>query len=327
MYVKQLGLIVQQLLQQHPMVILPGVGGFVVERVSAQLDVQRGRIMPPSFTVLFNAQLSHNDGLLAQSIAAHWGFSLTEADNWLTDAIAELKFCFSNNETVQWLGIGQLHQNWEGRIQFVPEDAGMLMPEVFGLRPIQLSEIRHKVDLTERTLEVVRSVPVKRIVSYAAAAMLAGVMIWLPFQEGAVSTGKQLAAEMGVMSWGAKQHYTPRTFSPTWQLESVSESDNATLESSASVEISEEAPVLEQAPAVVYPTRFYVVAGSYSTKTQAEASFTSLRNRGFEAEYAGVDANGTHLVAYGTYTTIDDASSMLASVSLSNKEARIVPAN
>ncbi len=327
MYVKQLGLIVQQLLQQHPMVILPGVGGFVVERVSAQLDTQRGRITPPSFTVLFNAQLSHNDGLLAQSIAAHWGFSLSEADNWLTDAIAELRFCFANNETVQWLGIGQLQQNWEGRIQFVPEEGGMVMPELFGLRPIQLTEIRHKVDLTERTLEVVRTVPVKRIVSYAAAAMLAGVMIWLPFQEGAVSTGKQLAAEMGVMSWGAKSQYTPRTFSPTWELESVSESDKATLESSATAEISEEAPVLEQAPAVVYPTRFYVVAGSYATKTQADAYLTSLLNRGFEAEYAGEDANGTHLVAYGTYSTMNDASSMLASVSLSNKEARIVPAN
>jgi cell division protein FtsN len=93
------------------------------------------------------------------------------------------------------------------------------------------------------------------------------------------------------------------------------------------VEISEEAPVLEQAPAVVYPTRFYVLAASYTTKTQAEAYLASLRNRGFEAEYAGEDANGTHLVAYGTYTTMDDASSMLASVSLSNKEARIVPAN
>ena len=45
--------------------------------------------------------------------------------------------------------------------------------------------------------------------------------------------------------------------------------------------------------------------------------------RGFSAEYAGTE-NSKHLVAYGTYASIDDAQKMLSSVSLSNKEARIV---
>ena len=51
-------------------------------------------------TVVFNARLVHNDGLLVASVSADSDISYAEADMWLTDAISELKFRLDNTETV-----------------------------------------------------------------------------------------------------------------------------------------------------------------------------------------------------------------------------------
>ncbi len=318
MYAHQLGQIIQQLLQQHPMVIVPGLGGLVTERVPAKLDAHRGRMVPPSMTVLFNAQLDHNDGLLAQRVATHWGFAPLEADLWLTDAISELRFTLAKGEAVQWQGIGTLRQDHMGQLRFTPDADSIPLLDAFGLRPLQVVEVQRERDIKVIALHTARTLPIKRIAGYAAAAMVAGIMIWLPFQQGVVDNGKHLVAEMGLMTSGNQMAYTPRMFQPTWQMptpEAVEETIAVTADTVA-VEVEEEA--------VAYPTQFHVVAASFADRTAADAHLAKLQQRGFVAEYAGVDAQGAHLVAYATYASVADAEAMLASVSLSNKEARIV---
>ena len=71
---------------------------------------------------------------------------------------------------------------------------------------------------------------------------------------------------------------------------------------------------------------FRVIAATFATRSMADEYVAKMIARGFGAEYAGKDASG-HLVAYGCYTSIEDAKKMLASVSLSNKEARVVYGN
>jgi len=320
MYTQQLGHIVQQLLRQHPMVILPGLGGLVTARVPAQLDAHRGRIVPPSSTVLFNAQLNHNDGLLAQSVAAHWGFGPVEADNWITDAITEVKFALASGSSVQWIGIGTLKQNYEGRIQFTADVESTISSDAFGLKPLQLTEVHHQRDLKVRTLDTVRAIPARRIASYAAAAMMAGLMIWLPFQQGVVSNGKQFVAEMGLLPVSSEMAYSPRIFQPTWEL-TAEDFSSPVVEAPVAEEVVEMEDVAES---VASPSQFHVVAASFAAKADADAHLNKLQQRGFGAAYAGMDTNGSHLVAYGTYATMADAEAMLASVSLSNKEARIL---
>lgn len=320
MYTQQLGHIVQQLLRQHPMVILPGLGGLVIVRVPAQLDAQRGRIVPPSSTILFNAQLNHNDGLLAQTVASHWGFGPREADNWITDAISELRFTLASGSSVEWIGIGTLKHNYEGRIQFIADAENTISSEAFGLKPLQLTEVHHQRNLNVRALDTVLALPVKRIASYAAAAMMAGLMIWLPFQKGVVSNGKQFVAEMGLMPVSSEMAYSPRIFQPTWEItpeEILGVSTALPVENIA----AETEIVVEDIASL---KQFHVVAASFATKAEAEAHRSKLQQRGFGAEYAGMAANRSHLVAYATYTTMADAEAMLASVSLSNKDAHII---
>lgn len=304
------------------MVILPGFGGLVLERVPAQLDSQRGRLVPPSDVLMFNARLHHNDGLLTEAVAAQWDFPITEADNWLTDAITELRFVLNGGGKVEWPGVGSFSRNVEGRIHFVAATDRQSAPDNFGLRPLQLTEVQRSTDLRVRTMEAARALPAKRIIGYAAAAMAVGLLAWLPFQQGVVDGGRQLVAEMGLMNLSSQSAYSPREFRPLWEPLAENLSEGISDE----VMLTDETAVAEERT-VMYPTHFHVVAATFNTLQEAEAYRNKLVSRGFSAELAGTDAEGRHAVAYGTYGSMEQAEAMLASVRISNSEARVIPAN
>lgn len=322
MYTQQLGHIVVGLLRRHPLVILPGFGGLVLERIPASLDPQRGRLVPPSDTLHFNARLHHNDGLLAEAVAARWGFSLAEADLWLTDAISELRFELSGGGRVDWPQLGTFSTSVEGRVHFTPASDRSVSDDLFGLRPLQVKEVVRETTLRERTLEAAKELPAKRIIGYAVAAMAVGLLAWLPFQEGVVDGGRHLVAEMGLMPVQGTASYQPREFRPLWEPEI----GMGTEAPEAAVLIADIPEETSSDVIVNYPTRFHVVAATFATLTEAEAHRDRLVSRGFGAEMAGMD-NGRFAVAYGTYDGLDGAEAMLASVRLSNTEAHIIPAN
>ncbi len=325
MYTQQLGHIVGGLLRKHSMVILPGFGGLVLERMPARLDAQRGRLLPPSDELIFNTRLHHNDGLLVEAVAAIWGFSLKEADLWVTDAITELRFELKGGGRVEWPQLGTLSTDVEGRIRFVPSADRETSADLFGLRPLQVSEVEQSDSLRTKAIGAARALPAKRIVGYAAAAMAVGLLAWLPFQQGVVDGGRQLVAEMGLMPKSSEALYSPREFRPLWESEAVAEMPVADESPVVEMEVTETAP--EEVAVAHYPTRFHVVAATFATRAEAEAHRDRLVSRGFGAEMAGTDAQGRFAVSYGTYDGMGKAEAMLASVRLSNAEARIIPAN
>lgn len=325
MYTQQLGHIVGGLLRKHSMVILPGFGGLVLERMPARLDAQRGRLLPPSDELIFNTRLHHNDGLLVEAVATIWGFSLKEADLWVTDAVTELRFELKGGGRVEWPQLGTLSTDVEGRIRFVPSVDRASSADLFGLRPLQVSEVEQSDSLRTRAIGAARALPAKRIVGYAAAAMAVGLLAWLPFQQGVVDGGRQLVAEMGLMPKSSEALYSPREFRPLWESEAVAEMPVADESPVVEMEVTETAP--EEVAVAHYPTRFHVVAATFATRAEAEAHRDRLVSRGFGAEMAGTDAQGRFAVSYGTYDGMEKAEAMLASVRLSNAEARIIPAN
>lgn len=326
MYAQQLGHIVNGLLRRHSMVILPGFGGLVSERVPAQLDPQRGRLTPPSDALMFNARLHHNDGLLVQAVAEKWDFRLHEADSWLIDAITEMRFVLNGGGNIAWPGVGTFNRNVEGRIHFVAATDRASAADTFGLRPLQLTEVQRTTDIRIRTIEAARALPAKRIVGYAAAAMAVGLLAWLPFQQGVVDGGKQFVAEMGLMNLQTQATYVPRTFVPLWGSSALY-NDVVIEEGTADINTASEESNHIASTAVSYPTRFHVVAAAFGTRNEAESFRAKLESRGFQAQLAGTDARGYHAVSYGLYDGLSNAESMLASVRLSNSSAHILPAD
>ncbi len=106
---------ITKLLQEHNCVIIPEFGGFIANYKSATIDHQSNRILPPSKSILFNAKLTTNDGLLGNSIVNQEkitypeaiGFIAKEVDFWQKELnkgqridLGEIGFLFKDNERI-----------------------------------------------------------------------------------------------------------------------------------------------------------------------------------------------------------------------------------
>lgn len=60
---------IEYLLLRHDCVVVPGFGAFLVHETSARYDIESGMFFPPSRSLGFNPVVTHNDGLLVESIA------------------------------------------------------------------------------------------------------------------------------------------------------------------------------------------------------------------------------------------------------------------
>lgn len=352
----RLGNIICQQLREQPLVVLPSFGGFVKDELGAELDELRNRIHPPKNSVIFNAKLSHNDGLLVAAIAAELEVTYSSADKWLTDAISELRFRLNNGETVQFDGLGELKKSIEGTIEFKAVELPQIQDDFFGLKPVSLNPIeKDNVDKVREFVAAdgpvatkVRTLPIKRIASYAAAAIAVGFLMWMPIQNGALNNGKMLVHQLNPFAVTTQSAYQSRQFDEAWiskgfekedvladkfnheylKLYLAKNTNNAIVVKTDAVP-SEEVNIEVEAPEESInkgASTFKVIAATFNTKSQAADYVANMIKRGFSAEYVGKDAQG-HMVAYGTYDSLEDANRMLKSVTLSNKEARIVSGN
>lgn len=70
---------IQYLLLRHNYVVVPGLGSFVMESLPASYDEATGVFAPPSCVLGFNADLRHNDSMLAMSVARRRKISQQQA--------------------------------------------------------------------------------------------------------------------------------------------------------------------------------------------------------------------------------------------------------
>lgn len=128
--------LIGDLLIQNNCVIVPSFGGFVAQRVAARFDEQKGTLVPPRKSVLFNKQLINNDGLLiaAFSQSANISFELAaqEIKNHIQDW--ESKLQQGGRITIDRVGI--LFYDQERNLCFEQDRFYNLLLESFGLSAV-----------------------------------------------------------------------------------------------------------------------------------------------------------------------------------------------
>lgn len=140
------------LLTHFECVIIPQFGGFITENTSA--SITSGKIQPPTKSILFNPQLNHNDGLLANYIAQKENLSYNEA---LDEIKAEVEDWFNrleNNESIQIPKVGYFRLLNDHLIFKVDEDENYLI-DSFGLSALKESaasrSAEEKESITQNT--------------------------------------------------------------------------------------------------------------------------------------------------------------------------------
>ena len=132
---------IEVLLLNNDCVIIPNFGGFMVHHVEARYDEKDHIFLPPYRTLGFNPQLKMNDSLLAQSYIEAYDISYPEAIKRIESEVDELNQILDNEGEYELNDIGTLHRNEMGSFDFIPCDAGILTPYLYGLSSFELESL------------------------------------------------------------------------------------------------------------------------------------------------------------------------------------------
>ena len=159
---------IERLLAQHDYVVIPNLGGFIVQIQSAR--ILSDRIAPPHATIGFNTLMSHADGLLAIEISRTEQISYRKAVEHIDNEVENIKIRLKATGSVIIGDLGILQKNDIGSLTFSPIYKSNFLPQNLGLSDLYVKTKESQIVNENR--KVVITMPSSRIIKYAAAAML-----------------------------------------------------------------------------------------------------------------------------------------------------------
>lgn len=163
---------IEFLLTTHNCLVIPGLGGFIV---SGKSDLIHSELkLLPQFTVAFNQDLNHNDGILYASLQKYEGMSYDKACQKVQKEVAAIKAELRSFSSYSIGRIGSLKLNSENNIEFEP-NKDYIHPTIFGLQPVRLQ----KLELEETN--VIPLIVERKInkLSYAVCAAIALILFFV----------------------------------------------------------------------------------------------------------------------------------------------------
>ncbi|MFY0632029.1 MAG: SPOR domain-containing protein [Flavobacteriaceae bacterium] len=279
---------IKELLYRYDCVIVPNFGGFVTNRISAQIDPNSNTFYPPSKQLGFNHHLTHNDGLLANYIASSENLSFEQANTKISEIVTGWNSVVKTSAlTIDEVGTFSL--NAESQLIFEPFNHVNYLTASFGLASFESSSIERS---TEKVIPLIPAAQKKKgipgFVKYAAAI-----------------------AVFAVLGYGALNDYSKKQ-----QYEGFLKQEEALNKKiqSATFVIDNPLPTIELNVGKDIAKPYHVVAGSFLHKENAQKKVDQLKSKGFDAYVLGKNERGLTQVAYASFYKTSDAYKSLASV-------------
>ena len=279
---------IKELLYRYDCVIVPNFGGFVTNRISAQIDINSNTFYPPSKQLGFNHHLTHNDGLLANYIASSENLSFEQANTKISEIVTTWNSTVKKTPlTIDEVGTFSL--NDENHLIFEPVNHVNYLTDSFGLSSFESSNIERPV---EKVIPLIPAAQKKKgipsFVKYAAAVAVFAVLGY-----GAWNDYNQKQQYAGFLK--QKEEINNKIQSATF----VIDNPLPTIELNVNKEIAKP---------------FHVVAGSFQFKENAQKRVDQLKSKGFDAYILGKNKGGLTQVAYASFYKSSDAFKSLASI-------------
>jgi len=187
---------IEHLLTGNDCVIVPGLGGFVVQHRSALF--QEDKILPPHREIYFNQALTHDDGLLISSISQFRSVDYNTARRQVVDDVQMLMQQLSVNPQVSFGQVGVFYLDAGRTLIFEPRNSALSRFVSFGyseltLRP--LAELKSReaandvIDKDPDTIYIRFSKTKLKRISAVAAALMGLWLISIPVIDNKLSLG------------------------------------------------------------------------------------------------------------------------------------------
>lgn len=159
---------IEKLLSQHDYVVVPNLGGFVLQMQSAK--ILSDRITPPHATIGFNILMNHSDGLLAIEISRIEQISYRKAVEYIDSKVEFIQVQLNSNGSIIIGNLGILQKNSLGSLTFNPIYKSNFLPLNIGLTDLYI--VTKKSQTINENRKVIVYIPSKGLLKYAVAAII-----------------------------------------------------------------------------------------------------------------------------------------------------------
>lgn len=127
---------IEYLLQHNDCVVVAGLGAFICHE--SQAEVNQDTCCPPKRTLSFNGAITHNDGLLCNSIMRIDGCSYVAASETVNAFVGDVKNTLLEQGRVSIGEIGDLRYSESGCLVFEPKESDIANFANYGLKSVNI---------------------------------------------------------------------------------------------------------------------------------------------------------------------------------------------
>jgi nucleoid DNA-binding protein len=333
---------IQELLFNHNCVIIPSFGGFVGNYKGAEIHPTQHIFTAPCKQLVFNKNLTVNDGLLANYIAQIEQITFSEALEIIDKDVFRIKHLLSSGEKVNLNAIGYLRLDVEKNIQFSPSSSLNYETNSFGLQSFQSSAIKRgsfvsEVGKTFKDRPAVKAkIGFKKYRKYALPALILPFALFLFFSPfSGVLKDKIHLQTSGFFSNNEPKLYQPESHSfnltkaevvPMKIIEENIETiiDEETTAAFAVAETTKVSNAVVQTEVTSVPGSFTLISGCFAILENAQKHVEQLKLKQIEASIVGKTKNGLYRVGCGSFNTAEEANTALMNLKTQQTEVWVL---
>ncbi len=280
--------LIRFILQENSFVSIPSIGSFLKDSTPSRIDTRLHLLTAPEERIGFTTERKFDDGSIVHYLCTHLGIPEKEAQQALRQWVNSTNQRLKSGERIGFEGIGQLYRKGDAII-FNPYAGEKLELDTFGYLRVSMPDM-----LTKKR----QSGKGKRGVAMAITLPIAIVGVGI-----------------GIAYWAYQDKEStpipPNTTSQHREQETMLEEDSTEVTPYSQIERNH-----EQKMALTPTTHadrknvYYLVAGSFAERTNAEKLFHQLRWEGYNPEL--ININGLYRVSLAHFYDKNQANIELA---------------
>lgn len=267
----------------HDCVILPGFGGFVTNYKSAHHNDLNHTFYPPQKDLLFNKNLTYNDGLLINYLAKNLHISYVEAEERIQSEVQKAWLILEKGGKVTFEGVGSFEYDKNQHLCFTPDDTENFLTDAYGLASFRFPPLNYQKnqhDLFPLYNSISMNPGVKKTLKVAAVLVpIVGLLTLIP-----ITRDYRNQQNAGFLS---TEIVTDKPIEETHSAMPVDSNMEVVLENSTdkrqALFYAEEAkPII--AKQNTEGLTFYIIGGSYKDLANAEIHALEFQKKGFTTQ-------------------------------------------
>jgi CCDC81-like HU domain protein/sporulation related protein len=313
-----------ELLFEHDCVIVPAFGGFVARSSSSYFAKTGNVLLPPSKSIVFNKNLSNNDGLLAGYIMQKESATYQQANTIIENFVSNCRQLLETQKRFEINGLGLLYRNNENTILFEQNVRINYNPNAFGLPVVSAVKLvkEEKVIELKPNLQYREITPVqkpktaRRIVFAASGAVLIVTLI--------LFTSKQNIFDSALASlnpfWANSKATVVKSKFKIQNSEIKVAADtaaiNSTLKTLPDTSNIDKTSVVKPVKIVEewYKQPYQIVVGCFAVKQNAYKLINQLEGQNLTVGIVGQNAKNLYVVSVAGYEDKEAARKKLSEI-------------